>query len=143
MKDPHSQAFHTHYGSMQIIAIAASKLVRTLPVSSMETCIEGTSLSKSMNVGLESQLISKLLDMIGSFNLYRLFSSELLSRIIAQNSMLYDITSSPLYGTSEILEYDHEKDHPDLEQVNLYMVLDAAVGYRCSFKYSSEASYML
>lgn len=68
---------------MQIIAIAASKLVRTLPVSSMETCIEGTSLSKSMNVGLESQLISKLLDMIGSFNLYRLFSSELLSRIIA------------------------------------------------------------
>ncbi len=40
------------------------------------------------------------------------------------NSLLYDIISLPSYGSSEILEYGHAKDHPDLEQINLGMVME-------------------
>jgi len=114
----------TEYESMQIIAMAVSKVVRPLPASSLETWFEGTSLSKSMNVHLESRRISELLDKIGSSDLYRRFSSDLISRISAGNSMLYDITSLPSYGSAEILEYGHAKDHPELEQVNMSMILE-------------------
>ncbi len=40
------------------------------------------------------------------------------------NSLLYDITSLPSYGSAEILEYGHAKDHPELEQINLGMVME-------------------
>ena len=114
----------TESESMQIIAMAVSKVVRPLPASSLETWFEGTSLSKSMNVNLESQRISDLLDRIGSSDLYRQFSSDLVSRINPGNSLLYDITSLPSYGSAEILEYGHAKDHPELEQINMSMVME-------------------
>jgi hypothetical protein len=63
----------------QVIAIAVSKIVRPLPLSSIETWIEGTSIS--MDVGLKSQRISELMDRIGSSDLYMQFSSALVSRI--------------------------------------------------------------
>ena len=44
----------TEKEAMEIIAIAISKIVRPLPVSSLDTWFEGTSLSRSMNVNLES-----------------------------------------------------------------------------------------
>ena len=114
----------TENESMQIIAMAVSKVVRPLPASSLEAWFDGTSLSKSMNVNLESQRISELLDRIGSSDLYRQFSSDLVSRISAGNSLLYDITSLPSYGSAEILEYGHAKDHPELEQINMSMVME-------------------
>jgi transposase len=40
------------------------------------------------------------------------------------NSLLYDITSLPSYGSAEILEYGNAKDHPELEQINLGMVME-------------------
>ena len=58
-----------------------------------------------MNINLQSQRISELLDSIGSSDLYRKFSSDLISRISPGNSLLYDITSLPSYGSAEILEY--------------------------------------
>ncbi len=114
----------TENESMQIIAMAVSKVVRPLPASSLETWFEGTSLSKSMNVNLESRRMSELLDRIGSSDLYRQFSSDLASRISAGNSLLYDITPLPSYSSAGILEYGHAKDHPELEQVNMSMVLE-------------------
>ena len=77
-----------------------------------------------MNADLKSQRISELLDRIGSSDLYRQFSSDLISRINPGNSLLYDITSLPSYGSAEILEYGHAKDHPELEQINLGMVME-------------------
>lgn len=44
----------TEYESMQVIAMAISKIVRLLPISSLETWLYGTSLSRSMKVNLES-----------------------------------------------------------------------------------------
>ena len=114
----------TENESMQLIAMAVSKVVRPLPASSLDTWFEGTSLSRSMNVNLESRRMSELLDRIGSSDLYRKFSYDLVSRISAGNSLLYDITSMPSYGSGEILEYGHAKDHPELEQINMSMVLE-------------------
>ncbi|MCL4345180.1 MAG: hypothetical protein M1496_02310 [Candidatus Thermoplasmatota archaeon] len=47
----------TENESMQTISMAVSKVVRPLPASSLETWFDGTSLSRSMNINLESQLI--------------------------------------------------------------------------------------
>ncbi len=114
----------TETESKEIIAIAVSKIVRFLPVSSIDTWFDGTSLSRTMNVDLKSQRISDLLDRIDKSDLYRQFSRDLISRINPGNSLLYDITSLPSYGSAGILEYGHAKDHPDLEQINLGMVLE-------------------
>ncbi len=40
------------------------------------------------------------------------------------SELLYDITSLPSYGSAEILEYGHAKDHPELQQINLGMVTE-------------------
>ena len=114
----------TEAESMEIIAIAVSKLIRPLPLASIDTWFEGTSLSRTMNADLKSQRISDLLDRIGSSDIYRQFSSDLISRINPGNSLLYDITSLPSHGSANILEYGHAKDHPELEQINLGMVME-------------------
>ena len=114
----------TEAESREIIAIAVSKIVRPLPLSSIDIWFEGTSLSRTMNADLKSQRISDLLDRIGRSDLYRQFSSDLIQRINPGNSLLYDITSLPSYGSSEILEYGHAKDHPELEQINMGMVME-------------------
>ncbi len=114
----------TQTESMEIIAIAVSKIVRPLPLASIDTWFDGTSLSRTMGVDLKSQRISELLDRIGKSDLYRQFSRDLISRINPGNSLLYDITSLPSYGSAEILEYGHAKDHPELEQINMGMVME-------------------
>ncbi len=114
----------TEMESREIIAIAVSKIVRPLPLASIDTWFDGTSLSGTMEVDLRSQRISELLDRIGESDLYRQFSRDLISRINPGNSLLYDITSLPSYGTAEILEYGHAKDHPELEQINLGMIME-------------------
>jgi len=62
------------------------------------------------------------------------FSSDLISRISAGNSLLYDITSLPSYGSAEILEYGHAKDHPEPEQVNMSMILERSRRIPLSFE---------
>ena len=100
-----------------------SKIVRALPVSSIDIWFEGTSLSGTMNVHLKSQRISELLDRIGKSDLFKQFSSDLIWRISPGNSLLYDITSVPSYSSAGILEYGQAKDHPDFEQINMGMVM--------------------
>ncbi|MCL4480523.1 MAG: hypothetical protein M1113_03440 [Candidatus Thermoplasmatota archaeon] len=58
----------TENEAVQIVAMAISKVARPLPVSSLETGFEDTSLSRSMNVkNLESRRISDLLDKISGW----------------------------------------------------------------------------
>ena len=64
----------TETESREIVAIAVSKIVRPLPLASIDTWFEGTSLSRKLGVDLKSQRISELLDRIGSSDLYRQFS---------------------------------------------------------------------
>ena len=85
-----------------------------------------------MEVDLKSQRISELLDRIGESDLCRQFSSDLIRRNNPGNSLLYDITSLPSYGTAEILEYGHARDHPYPDRINLGMVMERSGTYRCS-----------
>ena len=114
----------TETESKEIIAIAVSKIVRPLPLSSIDAWFSGTSLSRTLSVDLKSQRISELLDRIGKSDLYRQFSRDLISRFNPGNSLLYDITSLPSYGPEEILEYGHAKDHPYPERINMGMVME-------------------
>ena len=82
-------------GSRSIVAIAVSKIVRPLPLASVDTLFSRTSLSLAMAVDLRSQRISELLDRIGDSDLYRQFARDLISRINPGNSLLYNITFLP------------------------------------------------
>ena len=112
--------------SGEIITIAVSKIVRSLPLASVGTWFDGTSLSRKMDVDLKSQRILDILDRIGKSDLYRQFSSDLdlIQRINLGNSLLYDITSVPSYSSASILEYGHAKGHPKPEQINRGMVME-------------------
>ena len=96
------ERYLTEAESKEIIAIAVSKIVHPLPLVSIDTWFSGTSLSITMGVDLRSERISELLDRIGKSDLYRQLSRDLISRINPGNSLLYDITFLPSYGTSEI-----------------------------------------
>ena len=77
-----------------------------------------------MDVDLKLQKISDLLDRNGKSNFYRQFSSDLIQRINSRSSLFYDITSVPSYSSTSKLEYGHAKDQPDLERINLCMVME-------------------
>ncbi len=47
-----------------------------------------------------------------------------MERLHPGDSLLYDITSIPSYSPPDIFEYGHAKDRPELEQVNLGMVME-------------------
>lgn len=110
--------------TQRILALAISKVVRPLPMSSIPLWYEGTYLSVTMPAGLRSQRISELMEKIGSSDLYRKFSRDLIDRIHPSESLLYDITSIPAYSSMSILKYGHAEDHPELEQINLSMVME-------------------
>ena len=59
----------TETESREIVAIAVSKIVRPLPLASIDTWFDGTSLSRTLRVDLKSQRISELLDRIGESDL--------------------------------------------------------------------------
>ncbi len=110
--------------TQKILALAISKVVRPLPMSSIGSWYEGTYLSVIMPANLRSQRISDLMNKIGTSDLYREFSRDLIARIHPGDSLLYNITSIPAYSSAAIFEYGHAKDHQELEQVNLSMVME-------------------
>lgn len=111
----------TETESKEIIAIAVSKIVRPLPLASIDTWFEGTSLSRTMNDDLKSQWISELLDRIGSSDLYRQFSLDLISRINQENSLLYDITSLPVNADQYLCKIaDVKLIHPYIFSLTLF-----------------------
>lgn len=108
----------------RVMALAMSKIVRPLPQNSIQTWYEGTYLSTIMPANLTSQRNSELMDKIGSSDLYRRFSLDLIRKLNPGSSLLYDITSIPSYSLAPIFEYGHAKDHADLEQVNFSLIME-------------------
>ena len=64
--------------------------------------------------------------MIDRLDLYRRLSYDLIQNINPGNSLLYDVTSVASYSSAGILEYGHSKDHPDLEQVNMGILMKSS-----------------
>ena len=118
------QAHLTPQETNRIIALSMCKIVRPLPMTSIQTWYEGTYLSELLPANLSSQRNSELMHKIGTSDLYRTFSRQLIARLHPGDSLLYDITSIPSYSSAGIFEYGHAKDHPELEQINLSLVMD-------------------
>ena len=114
----------TEQEARHVLALAISKVVRPLPQASINTWYDGTYLSVLMPASLTSQRNSDLMEKIGISDLYRKFSHDMVERLHPGDSLLYDITSIPSYSLQDIFEYGHAKDHLDLEQVNLSMVME-------------------
>ena len=114
----------TEQEARHVLTLAVSKVVRPLPQASINTWYDGTHLSVLMPASLTSQRNGDLMEKIGISDLYRKFSHDLVEKLHPGDSLLYDITSIPSYSSLDIFEYGHAKDHPDLEQVNLSMVME-------------------
>ncbi len=122
------QRYLTEDECNRVIALAISKIVRPLPQNSISTWYDGTYLSVVIPARLSSQGNSDLMEKIGSSDLYRKFSLDLIGKLNPESSLLYDITSIPSYSVAPIFEYGHAKDHPDLEQVNFSMLMEKRRG---------------
>jgi len=107
-----------------VLSIAMAKVVRALPIKNTALWLQGTYLSKRFNINPSASELSRLIDKIGSSSLYRDFSKELIKNLNPKESILYDITSIPSYSKLPIFEYGHPKDHEELPQINLAMVME-------------------
>ena len=122
------QRYLTEDECNRVIALAISKIVRPLPQNSISTWYDGTYLSVVMPARLSSQRNSELMEKIGSSDLYRRFSLDLIRKLNPGSSLLYDIASIPSYSIAPIFEYGHAKDHDELEQVNFSMLMEKRRG---------------
>ncbi|MHB1440289.1 MAG: IS1634 family transposase [Cuniculiplasma sp.] len=128
------KSYLTEEESKKTIAIAISKVVRPLPMSSIQTWYEGTYLSTVFPANLDSRRNSEFMEKIGSSDLYRKFSQTLMKKLHPSDSLLYDITSIPSYSSASIFEYGHAKDHSELEQINLSLVMEKSRKIPLSFE---------
>ncbi|MGC8582010.1 MAG: hypothetical protein ACP5MW_06720, partial [Thermoplasmata archaeon] len=95
-----------------------------MPIKNTAAWLEGTYLSKLFDLNPSPSALNRLIDKIGLSSLYRDFSKELINNITPKESILYDITSIPSYSTLPIFEYGHAKDHQELPQIYLAMVME-------------------
>ncbi len=75
-------------------------------------------------MNLDSRRNSELMHKIGYSDLYRRFSQDLMKKLRPNDSLLYDMISVSSYSSASIFEYGHAKDHQELEQVNLSLVME-------------------
>ncbi|QRF74882.1 Transposase [Thermoplasmatales archaeon] len=107
-----------------ILVLAAARAIRSLPMDLVHTWYEGTYLAREYPCDPSSQRISRLLEDIGNSNIPDRFFSAFSSRMKAESSLLYDITTIASYSGNSMFEYGHAKDHGDLPQINLSLVME-------------------
>ena len=107
-----------------IIAFTAARAIRSLPADLVRTWYDGTYLSREYPCDVSSQHISRLLNDIGDSAIPDRFFSAFSSLMKPQSSLLYDITTIASYSTNSIFEYGHAKDHADLPEINLSLVME-------------------
>lgn len=105
------KSYLTEDESSRVMILAMSKIVRPLPQSSIQTWYDSTYLSTIMPVNITSQRNSELMDRIGSSDLYRRFTLDMIKKVNPGSTLLYNITSIPSYSLAPIFEYGHAKDH--------------------------------
>jgi transposase len=84
-------------------------------------------------------VISRLLDSIGESDLYRSFSKRFITYVKPEGSLPYDITSVPSYSSMPMFQYGHAKDHPELAQLNLFIVMEKKRTLSLSFETYSRS----
>jgi transposase len=118
-----------------ILALTAARAIRSLSVDLVHTWYDGTYLVKEYPCNVSSQHISRLLEDIGNSNIPDRFFSAFSSLMKPESSLLYDITTiTASYSTNNMFEYGHAKDHADLPEINLSLVMDRKRSLRILFE---------
>jgi len=107
-----------------ILALAAARAIRSLPMDLVHTWYDGTYLVKEYPCDVSSQHISRLLEDIGNSSIPDRFFSSFSSRMKPESSLLYDITTIASYSGNGMFEFGHAKDHGDLPEINLSLVME-------------------
>ena len=107
-----------------ILVLAAARAIRSLPMDLVHTWYDGTYLVREYPCDVSSQHISRLLDDIGNSSIPDRFFSAFSSRMKPESSLLYDITTIASYSVNNMFEYGHAKDHGDLPEINLSLVME-------------------
>ncbi|EQD75680.1 transposase (IS4) [mine drainage metagenome] len=107
-----------------ILVLAAARAIRSIPMDLVHTWYEGTHLVKEYPCDVSSQRISRLLDHIGNSSIPDRFFSSFSSLMKPESSLLYDITTIASYSGNNMFEYGHAKDHGDLPEINLSLVME-------------------
>ncbi|MHB1662256.1 MAG: IS1634 family transposase [Thermoplasmataceae archaeon] len=107
-----------------IVALIAARTIRSLSVDLVRTWYDGTYLAKEYPCDVTSQHISRLLNDIGDSAIPDRFFSAFSSLMKPESSLLYDITTIASYSTNNMFEYGHAKDHADLPEINLSLVME-------------------
>ncbi len=107
-----------------IIVLAAARAIRSLPMDLVHTWYDGTYLVKEYPCDVSSQHISRLLEDVGNTSIPDMFFSAFSSRMKHESSLLYDITTIASYSGHSMFEFGHAKDHGDLPEINLSLVME-------------------
>lgn len=113
-----------------VLAMSLGRLFKGLSLNSIADWYEGTWLYyKNRDVSLSSASISRLLSAIGEGRLQDKLSAHLIRQLKSKRTILYDITSVSSYSELiRLLEWGYNRDHYDLPQINLSVILDKAEG---------------
>lgn len=128
-----------HLGEQQaktLLAIAMNKVLRPLALHHIKPWYETTYLSKHYGeLPLSSQSLSNTMATIGDSSIHLEFPKQLLKEIGTSKTLVYDITSLSSYSKLiRLLEYGYNRDHLDLPQVNLSLIVDREKGIPLSYE---------
>lgn len=113
-----------------VIALSLGRLFKGLSLNNIADWYEGTWLYyQNRDLPLSSASISRLLSAIGEGRLQDKLASHLIRQLKSKRTILYDITSVSSYSELiRLLEWGYNRDHYDLPQINLSVILDKAEG---------------
>ena len=107
-----------------ILVLAAARAIRSLPMDLVHTWYDGTYLVKEYPCDVSSQHISSVLEDIGNSSIPDRFFSAFSSLVKPEPSLLYDITTIASYSGNGMFEFGHAKDHGELPEINLSLVME-------------------
>lgn len=128
--EPYLAKLFTPTQTWSLLTMAMSQVIRPRALSHIKSWYEGTVLSEDhRDLPLSSQSISNLLSTIGETTVHHEFARELIQLTNPHRTLVYDITSLSSYSELiSILEYGYNRDHLDLPQINLAMIVDPGKG---------------
>ena len=129
----------THLGEQQaktLLTIAMNKILRPMALHQIKPWYETTCLAKHYGeLPLSSQSLSNILATVGDSSIHLEFPKQLLKQIGTSKTLIYDITSLSSYSKLiKLLEYGYNRDHLDLPQVNLSLIVDKEKGIPLSYE---------
>jgi transposase len=113
-----------------VMILCMARLFRGLSLQHVSNWYEGTWMYYlSRDLPLSPASISRLLTVIGQGRLQDRLAEHLIRQLKSKRTLLYDITSVSSYSELiKLLEWGYNRDHLDLPQVNLSMIIDKQEG---------------